>query len=131
MKLTALLILAAGFALGQQAAVRVVVTNEAGNVVSDITVNTTDEQLSLIDSHRLGLVKTPAVTEVRGGKGDVVTPAVDAVLSYPTMAAWWRMLISNNIRSIAGDKIKAVLALKSIVIAAQSAVDAEKEKVAQ
>lgn len=174
MKFVYLFLFAAGFVLGQNATVRVVVTNESGNVTSDITVKTTDEELGLVNQHRLGLIKTPAVAEVRAApaiitpaipavyeqipstdplappgtmingkliseavpatyeaQGQIITPAVPAVLYYPTRGAWWRMVIANNIRSIAGEKTKNVLAAKQKAEAAQAAVEVEKEKVAQ
>jgi hypothetical protein len=173
MKTTLLTLIFASLALAQ-ATVRVVVTNDAGKVTSDVTVQTNDEQLNLLNDHRLAQIKTPAVAEVRAapaivkpavpavyeqipstdplapagtmvnGKliseavpaiyedvGQIITPAQPAVLTYPTRAAWWRMLVANNIRSIAGDKTKAVLAKKQAAEAAQAALQAEMEKVAQ
>ena len=131
MRTTLIAFIFASLAAAQVATVRVVVTNEAGAVTSNVVVNTTDEELGLVNEHRLSLINTPAVAEVKDGQGNVTVPAQPAVLTYPTRAAWWRMLIVNNIRSIAGERTKAVLARKAAVDAAQAALQVEIEKVAQ
>ena len=132
MKTLTLFILAAGLVLGQnKASVRVVVTDESKQVLVDVTIPTTDEELSLVNQNRQSMIKTPAVAEVKGKDGNIVTPAVPEVLTYPTRADWWKMLISSNIRSIAGNKTKAFLAKQAIAEKAQADANAEKEKVAR
>jgi len=120
------LILALILALPVTAAeIQITVRNDAGAVVSDVTLTTNDDVLQAINDWRLDQVIQP---EVRDGEGNIIA---EEQLRFPTVNSLWRYIIGSFVRNHLADRLPSVQEKATKVRQAQKELEQVKDTVIQ
>jgi len=120
------LILALILALPVTAAeIQITVRNDAGKVISDVTLTTNDDVLQAINDWRLDQVIQP---EVRDGEGKIIA---EEQLRFPTVNSLWRYIIGSFVRDHLADRLPSVQEKATKVRQAQKELEQVKDTVIQ
>ncbi|MBM3744168.1 MAG: hypothetical protein FJW34_00050 [Acidobacteria bacterium] len=101
--------------LAAAAEIQIVVRNDAGTVVSTVTLTTSNAALQALNQWRLAQT-TPSVN-----------PGDPPVLTYPTAASLWQRVIGGFVKSVVRPYLKAVADEQAKIDAAKVAQDAAVE----
>lgn len=113
----------------QAAEITVTVKNDAGVVISTVTVTTTNQVLTTVNNWRLSQILTPAQLACPLCKPPVA-PA-PAVLQYPTIAALWRSVIREFVKPLLINSDAGIIAELGKIDAANAAVEKLKDQAIQ
>jgi len=120
------LILALILALPVTAAeIQIIVRNDAGKVISDVTLTTNDDVLQAINDWRLDQVIQP---EVQDGEGKIIA---EEQLRFPTVNSLWRYIIGSFVRNHLADRLPSVQAKKAEIEQAQQELEQVKDAAVQ
>jgi len=95
--------------LAAAAEIQIVVRNDAGTVVSNVTLSTSDAVLQALNQWRLAQT-TPGVK-----------PGDPPVLTYPTVERLWQRVIGGFVKSVVRPYLKAVADEQAKIDAARAA----------